>query len=110
MRNTANGQIYIKRTREGSVTSSFNSYFDLFFSIIRIDNDSRYVDRTNVRLVKLGQIALFSIYKPTTVRGKHLEEISQTYFASLMYKLITCAKDCDDFSISFDGKRIRRRG
>ena len=53
---------------------------------------------------------MFSVYKPTTVRRKHLEEISQTHFASLMYKLITCAKDCDDFSISFDGKRIRRRG
>ena len=54
-------------------------------------------------------MALFSIYKLTTSSGKHLEEVSHAHIVSLMYKLITTFKDCDDLSIGFDRDRTRRR-
>ena len=38
---------------------------------------------------------------------KDLEDISQAHIISLMYKLITSAKDSDDLSIGFDRSRDR---
>ena len=40
---------------------------------------------------------------------KPLEDISLAHVASLMYKLITSAKRCDDLSICFDRDRNRRQ-
>ena len=45
----------------------------------------------------------------TTSSGKHLEDVSHAHIVSLMYKLITTAKGCDDLSIGFDRDRTRRR-
>ena len=45
----------------------------------------------------------------TTSSGKHLEDVSHAHFVSLMYKLITTAKGCDDLSIGIDRDRTRRR-
>ena len=60
-------------------------------------------------MVKLGPMALFSSFQLTSSSGKHLEDISHAHIFSLMYKLITSAKDSDDLSIGFDRDRNRRR-
>ena len=44
-----------------------------------------------------------------TYSGRHLEDFSHDYIVSLMYKLITSAKDADDFAIGFDHDRNRRQ-
>ena len=107
--NTANSQIYINTPREDSVISLLNSYLELNFDVLRVDNSNRYVDANDIRLVNLGPIALFSNYKLTTSSGKHLEEISDAHIVSLMYKLLTSSKDSDDLSIGFDRNRGRRK-
>ena len=107
--NTANSQIYIKIPREDSVISLLNSYLELNFDVLRADNNNRYVDTNDIRLVNLGPIALFCKYKLTTSSGKHLEEISHAHIVSLMYKLLTSSKDSDDLSIGFDCNRGRRK-
>ena len=107
--NTANSQIYINIPREDSVISLLNSYIELNFDVIRVDNSNRYVDANEIRLVNLGPIALFSNYKLTTSSGKHLEEISHAHIVSLMYKLLTSCKDGDDLSIGFDRNRDKRK-
>ena len=107
--NTANSQIYINIPREDSLSSLLNSYIDLNFDVVRADNNNRYIDGTEIRLVNLGPVALFSNYKLTTISGKNLEDVSHAHIDSLMYKLITTAKGCDDLSIGFDRNRTRRR-
>ena len=107
--NTANSQIYINIPREDSVISLLNSYIELNFDVLRVDNNNRYVDANDIRLVNLGPIALFSNYKLTTSSGKHLEEISHAHIVSLMYKLLTSSRDSDDLSIGFDRNRGRRK-
>ena len=67
------------------------------------------MDTSDIRLVNLGPIALFSDYNLTTSSGKHLEEISHAHIVSLMYKLSTSNKDSEDLSIGFDRSRDRRK-
>ena len=107
--NTPNSQIYINIPREDSVISLLNSYLDLSFEVIKKDDNSRYANGNDIRIVNLGPIALFSNFKLTTSSGKHLEDISHAHLVSLMYKLITSCKDSNDFSIGFDYSRNRRR-
>ena len=107
--NTANSQIYINIPREDSVISMLNSYIELNFDVLRADNNNRYVDTNDIRLVNLGSIALFSNYKLTTSSGKHLEEITHAHIVSLLYKLLTSSRDSDDLSIGFDRNRGRRK-
>ena len=107
--NTPNSQIYINIPREDSVISLLNSYLELNFDVLRADNDNRYADANDIRLVNLGSIALFSNYKLTTSSGKHLEEISHAHIVSLMYKLLSSCKGSDDLSIGFDRDRNRRK-
>ena len=71
--------------------------------------NNRYVDTSDIRLVILGPIVLFSNYKLTTSLGKHLEEISHAHIVSLMYKLLISNKDGEDLSIGFDRSRDRRK-
>ena len=85
--NTANSLIYIIIPREDSVISLLNSYLELNFDVLHAASNNRYVDANDIRLVKLGPIALFSNYKLTTRSGKHLEEIIHAHFVSLMYRL-----------------------
>ena len=85
------------------------SYIDLNFDVVHGVNNDRYADNTESRLVNSEPIALFSNYKLTTSSGKHLEEVSHAHIVSLMYKLITTSKGCDDLSIGFDRDRTRRR-
>ena len=107
--NTANSQIYINNPREDSVISLLNSYLDLNFDVVHAANNNRYADGNDIRLVNLGPVALFSNYKLTTSSGKHLEDVSHAHIVSLMYKLITTAKNMNDLSIGFDRDRTRRR-
>ena len=107
--NTANSQIYINIPREDSVISLLNSYLNLNFDVVHAATNNRYADGNDIRLVNLDPVALFSNYKLTTSSGKHLEDISHAHLVSLMYKLITTAKDMNDLSIGFDRDRTRRR-
>ena len=107
--NTPNSQIYINIPREDSVISLFNSYLDLNFEVVKKNDNSRYGNGNDIKLVNLGPIALFSNFKLTTSSGKHLEDISHAHLVSLMYKLITSSKNSDDLSIGFDRSATRRR-
>ena len=86
-----------------------NSYLEIFLDVLQAATDSKYVDANDIRLVNLGSIALFSNYKLTTSSGKHLEEISHALSVSLMNKLLTSSKDCQDLSIGFDRSLGRRK-
>ena len=107
-KNTPNSQIYINIPREDSVISLLNSYLDSNFVVIKKTDDSRYANGNDLKLVNLGRIALFIIFKLTTSSGKHLEDISHAHPVSLMYKLIT-SKNSDDLSIGFDRSPNRRK-
>ena len=107
--NTAIFQIYINIPREGSLISLLISYIDLNFDVMHAANNNRYVDGNDIRLVNLSPIAFFTNYKLTTSSRKHLEDVNHAHIVSLMYKLITTPKGCDDSSIGFDRDRTRRR-
>ena len=107
--NTPNSHMYINVPREDSVISLLNSYLDLNFEVIKKVDDSRYGNGNDIRLVNLGPIALFSIFKLTTSSGKHLEDFSYAHLVSLTYKLITSSKNSDDLSIGFDRSPNRRK-
>ena len=107
--NTPNSQIYINIPREDSVISLLNIYLDLNFEVIKKADDSRYANGSDIRLVNLSPIILFSNFKLTTSSWKRLEDFSHTHLVSLMYKLITSSKNSDDLSIGFDRSSARRR-
>ena len=107
--NTANSQVYINIPREDSVISLLNSYLELNFDVLQAATSNRHTDANDIRLVNLGPIALFSIYKLTTSSSKHLDEITQAHTVCLMYKIISSSKDSDDLSIGFDRSRDRRK-
>ena len=86
-----------------------NSYIDLNFDVVRSDNNTRYVDNNDIRLVNLGPVALFSNCKLTTSSRKHLEDVSHAHIVSLRYKLITTSEECDDLSLGFDRNRDNRK-
>ena len=60
-------------------------------------------------MVDLSPIALFSNFKLTTSSGQHVENIGHAYIVSLLYELITSARDTDDLSIDFDRSLDRRQ-
>ena len=90
--NTTNSQVCINIPREDSVISLLSSYLELNFDVLHAATNNRYVDGNDIRLVNLGSIAIFSIYKLTTSSGKHLENIDHAHIVSLMYKLLTSSK------------------
>ena len=63
----------------------------------------------DIRLVNLSALDLFGKYKRKTSSAKHLEEFSHAHFVSLIWKLITSARDTDVLSIGFDWDRFRRQ-
>ena len=101
-KNTAISQIIINIPRNVSVISLLNSYLDLNFDVLHAATGSRNAGDNDIRLVILGPIDLFSSYKLTTGCRKYLEGISHARVVSLMYELITNARDTDDLSIGFD--------
>ena len=84
-----------------------NSYLELNFDALHAATNNRYVDGIDIRLVNLGSIALFNVYKLTTFSGKHLENIDHAHILPLMYKLLTSSRGSDDLSIGFDRDRNR---
>ena len=100
--NTPNSQIYFNIP---SVISLLNSCLELIFKVIKKADNSRYANGSDILLVNLGPIALFSIFKLTTSSGKQLEDNSHAHVVSLMYKLISSAKDTNDLSVGFDPSR-----
>ena len=84
------------------------SYLELNFEIIKKADKSTYANGSDIRLINLGPIALFSNIILTKSSGKRLEDISPTHIVSLMYKLISSAKDAY-LSFGFDRSRDRRK-
>ena len=107
--NTTNSQFYINIPRKDSVISLLNSNLELNFEVLHAATNNRYVDGNNIKLVNLGPIGLFSIYKLTTSSGKHLENIDHAHVVSLMYKLLTSSRGSGDLSIGFARDRNRRQ-
>ena len=107
--NTANCQIFINKPKEDSVISLINIYLDLNFDVLYAATVNRYVEDNDIRLVNLGPVASFNIYRLTTSSGNNLEKISHALFVCLMYKLITSARGTDDLSIGFDRSHHRRQ-
>ena len=107
--NTTNSQIYINIPREDSLVSLLNKYLELNFDVLHTAANNIYVDANDIKLDKLGPIALFSNYKLTMSSGKHIENIDHAHEVSLMYKLITSSRGSDDLSIGFDRDRGRRQ-
>ena len=62
-----------------------------------------------MRLNNLGPTALFSNDSLRMSSGKHSEDISHTHIVSLVYKLITSARDTVDLSVGLDRHRNRRQ-
>ena len=107
--NTANSQIYINIPRRDSVISLLNCYVALNFDVFYAASSDTYRDGSDIRLVNLGPIALFTKYKLRTSSRKHLEDTRRAHIVSVMYKLTTSAKDTDDLSFGFDRDRDRRQ-
>ena len=70
--NTHTSQIYINNPGEDSVISLLNSYIELKLEVIKKADESTHVNCTDIRLVILGPIALFSNFELTTSSGKAL--------------------------------------
>ena len=86
-----------------------NSYLHSNFDVWHAAINNRCADNNDTRFVNIGPIALFSKYKLSTSSGKHSVDINHAHIVSLMYKLISCAKDTDDLSLGFDPHRKRRK-
>ena len=87
----------------------FTSYLDLNFDVVHAATNNRYADNNDIKLVNLRPIAFIGKFMLTTSSEKHLEDISHAHIVSLMYKLLTSAKGCDNLSIGFDRDRGRRQ-
>ena len=64
--NTANSQIYINIRRENSVVSLLNSCLDITFDKLHAATNNRCADGFDIRLINLGSLRSFSVYKLTT--------------------------------------------
>ena len=107
--NTPNSQFYIIIPRGDSVNSLKGSLLRLNFNVLHAATNNRYVNNNDIRLIKLGPIALFSNCKLGTSSGKLIEEVSHSPIVCLIYNLITSSKGSDDLSIGFDGDGGRRQ-
>ena len=58
---TVNSQTFIDIPRVGSVIPLLSSYLDLNFDVLHAATDNSFADATDIELVNLGPIALFSI-------------------------------------------------
>ena len=71
--NTASSQRYIKILREDSAISIIINNFHFYFESIKKRDKSGLANGNDIRLVKIGPIALFINYILTTSVGKQLE-------------------------------------
>ena len=86
-----------------------NGYFDFNFEVCKEAENSTNGDGKDMQLLDLGRIALISNHKLTTSSGKLQQDISPANILSLMYEIITSAKDCDDLSNGVNRDRRRRQ-
>ena len=108
--NTPDSQTFINTPKKDSVFSLLSIFFEKKFGIIKKTDNSRCAANGNdMRLVNLGPIGFLNNFKLTTSSGKHLEDISHSHIACLMYKVITASKSTDDMPIGFDSSRGRRK-
>ena len=59
------------------------SYLVLIFNLLHAASNDKHASKIDIRLVNLGPIALFGIYKLTTSSGKHLEDVNFAHIVSL---------------------------
>ena len=85
------------------------SLIRLNFDVLHGATNNRYIDGDDIRLVIEGPIAFFNNSKLQSSSGKHIEEINYAPIVSLLYKLITIARNTDDLSNGFDRDRGRRQ-
>ena len=69
--NTANCQIYIIIPREDSVISLLIKDLELKHDVLYDVSNDRYVNINDIRLINLGPVALFSVYKLPNSSRKH---------------------------------------
>ena len=69
-----------------------NSYLDSIFKAIKKSDNNKHDEGNDIKLINLGPIALFSIFKLTTSSGRHIEDISQTHIVYLLSNLITSSR------------------
>ena len=68
----------------------------------RAGGHARYADGEHIRLVNLGPTASINKYRLTSFSGKEIEEIDNAHVISLMHKLLSSSRNCDDLSIGFN--------
>ena len=107
--NIPNNQSFISIPRGDSVNSVLDCPLKINFDVLHAATNNRYADGDDKRLVIEVPIALFSIYKPQSSSGKHIEEKNHAHIVCSLYKLITSAGNTDDLSIGFDRDRGRRQ-
>ena len=106
--NTPNSQTHNNVPKLDTAISLF-SYLESNFDVFHAATGIRYVDGNDIKLVTLGPSALFSNSRLTSSSGKHIEDFSHAHIVSLMYKLITSARDTDGLSTGFDRNRNRAK-
>ena len=106
--NTNNSNISISLPREDAYICLQNSYISLEFEKLKND-DTRFIDGDEIRLVNFGPIALFSEAKLTTSSGKHLEKVDILHPICLMYKLLTSSQQLSQLMYGFEESTTIRR-
>ena len=61
-----------------------DSYLESNFDVLPAATGNRYADNSDLGMVKLGPIALYSNSKLTTSKGKHLKDITLAHNVSLL--------------------------
>ena len=79
------------------------------FDVLHAATNNRYVDGNDIRLVNLGTIVPFNIFKLATSSGKLIEETNHAHIVCLMYELIKSCRGSDDLATGFDLSRDRRK-
>ena len=106
--NNANWNISVSLPREDAYICLQNSFISLEFEVLK-NNNTRYTNGDEIRLVKFGPISLFSEAKLTTSSGKHLENVDNLHLISLMYKLLTSTSQTSQLLYGFEENLSVRR-
>ena len=84
------------------------NYLSIEFEILKQDN-TRYVDNDQRRLVNFGPIASFSEAKLVTSSGKHLEKIDRLHAVFLLHKLLTSNQQPSQSMYGFEESENTKR-
>ena len=86
--NNNNSKFSISLPREDAYICLQNSCISVDFEVVRNDN-TRYVDKDQIKLVNFRSVALFTEAKLTAISGKHLEKVDSFKIINIMHKLLT---------------------